>query len=782
MRIDGDYGTSIESVREIAEGLLDGYLANPGVQLRTAMAQWMPDRPDVYAITEMDDRGDVRIIINGYWLARGRRDELVSGFLADGQLGRPAGLSALMRRQLSSPPPRAGVYLVGRASSSPRGSTANSVSPNGPYTNRGPLAHLETIKSARSVEGVGHSLRAALQELLGRDITVELGSSARTDLDAAKSMGIGLVEELLSGHSLGRAPGSGLSHIEIGALPASYAHTDAYAVSAPRADGTHQIIFNDSWFGLGRGEHLRESLARDSAASPDAPADAAALAARHAVGSPTRVSASPRGELSPTALLGMIRRSDRLRDIERHLAEALRGALGYAVPVELGSDTRVEAAREIADGLIRTALADPKPEHRLAGVRVTDLAADEGDQLAVTRLGPDRSHSIEFNRKYHQVGAAELCRDNLAKTRSVRVPPPRDLSELAALRMRVPGTGLLTPEQYQGLIARAPSLSDVEQHLRNALRATLGRTVYVDLHSYGRYSTSLDSARDIASGLITASSELPGAEIDAVTMGALATNVYAHAVREPGRGTTLVFSQKWHSHENRQTYLQAVQENYASGFHPGSTPAEVAIHEYGHAVSLAMPRWMEAGSVPGHEASLEDEVRQRSGLLKAEWSSVASQVSRYAKKNNEELTAEAFVEVLRKGLRASGEISRTVFQRLRDAHIDHVHRTHGPAFGLAHGLAHDLDHGADRSVSRRGGPGRWQASTLTRQVLQATAAGFRDLRDLASNRYAHHHGSETEVDPGTRGIASDRDSSASAGHRAREPVALSLESTRQMRL
>src|SRR5690606_5074411 len=144
------------------------------------------------------------------------------------------------------------------------------------------------------------------------------------------------------------------------------------------------------------------------------------------------------------------------------------------------------------------------------------------------------------------------------------------------------------------------------------------------------------------------------------------TGVYAVSV-----GNRIEFAEDWSRNRNR--YTRALAGDVEDGFHPPGTgtPMGVAIHEFGHSIDLGTLGQRIHAQVNDVVARIANEL----GLDPERVIEVG--ISRYATKNTRELVAEAFVDVMVNGQRAS-RLSREIFDLL-----EAEYRTSGRRIGVS---------------------------------------------------------------------------------------------------
>jgi len=423
-------------------------------------------------------------------------------------------------------------------------------------------------------------------------------------------------------------------------------------------------------------------------------------------------------------------------DVDRILRTTLSNVYGHPVSINLrGRDfgRSLASVQDIAAGLLAAAARDPTRKLRAV---ITDNLADGPDTYAVTRFDEAGVGRVVFNshwlserlrddylaaldadgRRNLPGNPEELAQHHILSAdpdrgeyRATRQADNRGAYGRAAVLDRSVAQETAPPEtlsQRRANVDAATTVEAVEAELRKGLRDALGRDVEVDLQGDGTSVTDLDSAKEITSGLLVAVERLPAATtLRSVTIADMATSnesfSYATTFHYPSeRKSDIVFNTWWHQEENRGGYIPSLDEDYEERFLAGRTPADLAIHEYAHVLSRGASGWTLAGTIPGYDTSLPEQLRKfRSDAAP----------SRYALENIEELTAESVVDVLRNGDKAA-PMSRLVFDRLEAAYATGLHL--GPNRGQA--ATPDLRTTPEivartgmpdaRSVHRRSGP------------------------------------------------------------------------------
>jgi hypothetical protein len=184
------------------------------------------------------------------------------------------------------------------------------------------------------------------------------------------------------------------------------------------------------------------------------------------------------------------------------------------------------------------------------------------------------------------------------------------------------------------------------------------------------------TAREHAEGLLRGVERFPGARL--IGVGPINDTAAAAVTQTTLGGGYVRFSDHWT--QRRPEYLDALGKDVADGFHPTGTasPVAIAIHEFGHVLDIGTlgeairpdlnrllfrraterDKALDALRAAGQPISAEDFVAGMgaTGLIRRE-------VSSYALKNQHELVAEAFGDVMMNGARAS-RLSREIVDLL----------------------------------------------------------------------------------------------------------------------
>lgn len=219
----------------------------------------------------------------------------------------------------------------------------------------------------------------------------------------------------------------------------------------------------------------------------------------------------------------------------------------------------------------------------------------------------------------------------------------------------------------RGVIAAADSIEQLNEVLRVALRAVMGRHVSVSFAG-----CDLEIAKQYAEGVLLSAQRFPGNRLSAVWTagpnsrwpdlplsywGLDANSVYAFASRQDKDRTAIFFN----------THLAADPEHLARSYendadvHHSTTPGAIgtAVHEMGHVIATHSPGAETAGRLTAKAMAAEHGVKPAAF--------VRGQVSAYASTNQAELVAEAFADVILNGDDAS-PLSHRIFDALEAAY------------------------------------------------------------------------------------------------------------------
>lgn len=284
------------------------------------------------------------------------------------------------------------------------------------------------------------------------------------------------------------------------------------------------------------------------------------------------------------------------------------------------------------------------------GRRLTTEAAGRGR----TRLMPEqiyrdagsREEVLRLLRTNGYILDRQVIRRDFDLAASTRGPARATKAKARAVQIR--------PELRQARTASA-----ISKVLEDEARKITGRRIPMKLEG------GAETAREHAEGLLRVLERFPKMSLNRVSTNLLGTGPTSYAEARFDVGT-IAFGQKWGMAARREEYLAALRSDAEwegiqfgklvsfNGYHPRNTdtPMAVAIHEAGHIVDL-------------HDHQLRDEISTLVHKRAAEEGIAASEmlsrdISRYAAKNEHELIAEAFTDVMVNGDAAS-QLSRDVF-------------------------------------------------------------------------------------------------------------------------
>jgi len=260
------------------------------------------------------------------------------------------------------------------------------------------------------------------------------------------------------------------------------------------------------------------------------------------------------------------------------------------------------------------------------------------------------------------------------------VRPPGGFPNLPSLRAPgdvIPG-GAVVEAGVRPVLASARTQGAVERVFREEFERITGRKPrYVD------FPGSAATAREHAEGLLRGLERFPDAKLDSV--GPLLRPVrseYAHAA-----GGTIRFNyDDWTRPARRKAYLESLQGDVAgwekgvqefglglfkrSAFHPRGTgnPIGVALHEFGHVLDIATVQKAIRGDLDKLLKARTAQATRRprpagETPIAGPDDLIQREISAYAASDHEELVAEAFVDVMMNGQRAS-LLSREIFDLL----------------------------------------------------------------------------------------------------------------------
>ncbi|WTX00779.1 hypothetical protein OG216_45890 (plasmid) [Streptomycetaceae bacterium NBC_01309] len=336
--------------------------------------------------------------------------------------------------------------------------------------------------------------------------------------------------------------------------------------------------------------------------------------------------------------------------------------------MSLAESSATETVREVAQGLVQAAADYPCQALRQISVGALPGASERA--FAKSWRSPGGIHTISFNSRWHSREAREHFLRALREAEAQGLLPVGTPAGLARIRMLAPGIGGATPDEYQARVSSAEDIPVIETELRAALSAVLDRDVAVVLQPDGGRAISLESSREIARGLIETAVDFPATRLRAVRFGTLSSShTFAETVVTPPDFESVVtFGSWWHSSAGRLSYLSALRRNHRTGRLVERTPADVAAHEFMHAVSFSAPNWMDADHVAGHPLTLADELALHLAPASGQkFRRVVRAISSTATQNDHELVAEAAMDVRLNGPSAQ-PISRLVHDRLLAAH------------------------------------------------------------------------------------------------------------------
>lgn len=178
------------------------------------------------------------------------------------------------------------------------------------------------------------------------------------------------------------------------------------------------------------------------------------------------------------------------------------------------------------------------------------------------------------------------------------------------------------------------------------------------------FTGSAATAREHAEGILRGLERFPDAKLDTVTVGRirLDSTEYAHA-----QGSVITFSDRWCAADRRSEYLAKLRSDVADwetpgghGWHPRGCGNAVAIgaHEFGHVLDLNTLG--AAIRTDLHQLLADRAAASGLGHARGVVTAISEDVSEYALRNDNELVAEAFSDVIVNGGNAS-QLSRDIY-------------------------------------------------------------------------------------------------------------------------
>jgi len=215
----------------------------------------------------------------------------------------------------------------------------------------------------------------------------------------------------------------------------------------------------------------------------------------------------------------------------------------------------------------------------------------------------------------------------------------------------------------------ASTTGEVSAVLASEASALTGRTVHADLTG-----AQVDVAREYAEGLLRGYERFPNCQVDQVftygrslgTLGGVdgarpdtwpdSGGAFAAAgIAATPSGVAFVHSIGFNMRYSGDYGTAVLADNERSGWTVRGGHMGTALHEYGHHVGRTTS--MTVGATRAR--AIADGQAKRKGVTTS--AHIRQQISKYASKNQEELVAEAFADMMLRGADAASELSQAIF-------------------------------------------------------------------------------------------------------------------------
>lgn len=265
------------------------------------------------------------------------------------------------------------------------------------------------------------------------------------------------------------------------------------------------------------------------------------------------------------------------------------------------------------------------------------------------RLTPDQ---IYADASADRDAAIRMLRENgylKPVARPATAVRPR-LAEAASEAGPAAEPGVPVPQQVRDRLAGASTTDAVNSVFTAEAHRITGRRITADLQG------SVDTAREHAEGVLRGLERFPDTQLTRISTADLSSpTAYARAAQGE-----ITFAQSWSAEAGRTGYLESAARTERPGkagttWHPKGTgnPVAVAIHEFGHVLDIDT-----LGRAAQRDVSRILLRRAADADLSVD-ELIQREVSQYASRNERELVAEAFADVLVNG-EAASQLSREI--------------------------------------------------------------------------------------------------------------------------